>query len=256
VQNQMGGRRVESIVLCGQGQPYSELARKIKEDLGAPAELFDPFEGLEVGKALRDAPPEHPGRFASLLGMVTAELEQTGHAIDFLHPRRPPAPPSRRRVFIAAGVAAAALLLAWVIYARIDHYLLVREVQQLKDEAASLKTPTDDAEKTRAASADIAKWAEHDVVWLDQLRDLSQDFVPAERGMLRQLILKPGQSGGGEMVLKGLVKDSDSIATMGKRLRTTSREFVQHSSKPDASMKAYTLEFDASVNVGRKPKTP
>ena len=180
VQNQLGGRKVESVVLCGQGTPYTELARRIKDELGSPAELFDPFEGLEVGGTLRDAPPEHPGRFASLLGMLTAELEQTGHAIDFLHPRRRPAPPSRRRIAIAAGAAVAALLLAWFAYARIDHFLLVRELARLKAEAESLKDATDKADKIRAVSADLARWVDHDVVWLDQFRDLSEDFVPAQ----------------------------------------------------------------------------
>ena len=83
--------------------------------------------------------------------------------------------------------------------------------------------------------------------------------------MLRQLTLKikplppPGsaqkQDNRPEMALKGLRLDSESIAAMTK-LDTATRELVQHSSKPDSSLKPYTQEFDASILLGPKPKTP
>ncbi len=86
VQNQLGGRKVDSIVLCGRGAQQAELAQRIEKELAVPTELFDPFKGLNLGEELRFAPPEHPGRFAPLLGLLLAELEHTPHAVDFLHP--------------------------------------------------------------------------------------------------------------------------------------------------------------------------
>ena len=133
VQNQLGGRKVESIVLCGRTAVHAELARAIETELGMPAELFDPFAGLELAPALQDSPPEHPGRFAPLLGMLLAELSQTGHAIDFLHPRRRAESPSRRRK-VDPGRRGRRRRCCWPIctYARIEHYLLAGEVERLE----------------------------------------------------------------------------------------------------------------------------
>ena len=91
--NQLGGRRVQSIVLCGGQQAHIDLARSIETELGIHVELFDPFSGVKLGRALVDSPPQHPGRYAPLVGMLLAELKPSKHAVDFLHPRRRAPPP-------------------------------------------------------------------------------------------------------------------------------------------------------------------
>ena len=74
VQNQLGGRKVEEIVLCGTGPQHAALAELIDSRLATPAEVFDPFAGLTLGEDLKRAMPERPGRFAPLLGMLLDEL--------------------------------------------------------------------------------------------------------------------------------------------------------------------------------------
>ena len=43
--NQLGGRKIESIVLCGQQQADVDLAQAIQKELGIHVELFDPLRG-------------------------------------------------------------------------------------------------------------------------------------------------------------------------------------------------------------------
>ena len=125
VQSQLAGRKVEAIVLCGQDEIHADLARSVEAELAMPVKLFDPFGGFERGPALRGLPLEHPGRFAPLLGMCQAELRQEGHAVDFLHPRRrAEAPSKRRRSGSWPARPSAALLLLYVVYVRVQHYLL------------------------------------------------------------------------------------------------------------------------------------
>ena len=62
--NQLGGRRIESIVLCGEPRPDLDLARAIEAELAIHVETFDPFGGVKLGHALVDSPPPHPGRYA------------------------------------------------------------------------------------------------------------------------------------------------------------------------------------------------
>ncbi len=109
--NQLGGRKIESIVLCGEQQPDLDLARAIEAELEIHVELFDPFGGVKLGRALVESPPQHPGRFAPLVGMLLAELKPSNHAVDFLHPRRRAAAADPRKKWMIAAAAAAVLLL-------------------------------------------------------------------------------------------------------------------------------------------------
>ena len=132
--NQLGGRKIESIVLCGEQQPDLDLARAIETELQIHVDLFDPFSGVKLGRALVESPPQHPGRFAPLVGMLLAELKPSKHAVDFLHPRRRAAAADPRKKWMIAGGVAAALLLGWLIYSRIDHYLLASSVAELSQQ--------------------------------------------------------------------------------------------------------------------------
>ncbi len=91
VQNQLGGRKVEEIVLCGVGPQHDALAATIDSRLAIPATVFDPFGGLKLAEELQKSLPERPGRFAPLLGMLLDELGHQPHGVDFLHPRERPA---------------------------------------------------------------------------------------------------------------------------------------------------------------------
>ena len=113
VQNQLGGRKVEQIVLCGAGKQHTALAELIDGRLATPAEVFDPFAGLRLAPELQEVLPEHRGRFTPLLGMLLDELHHSPHAVDFLHPRRRPEPPSRRNTYIAAGAARSPCWSCW-----------------------------------------------------------------------------------------------------------------------------------------------
>ena len=115
-------------------KPDLDLARAIEAELEIHVELFDPFGGVKLGRALVESPPQHPGRFAPLVGMLLAELKPSKHAVDFLHPRRRAAAADPRKKWMIAGAVAAVLLLGWIIYSRIDHYLLASSVDRLDEE--------------------------------------------------------------------------------------------------------------------------
>ena len=110
------GRRAESI---GRAKGADCRALRQRQDARRPGEVHQGRTGnaRRIGRSLCRAwnwarrcaasLPEHPGRFAPLLGMLVAEFQQTGHAIDFLHPRRRLEAPSRRKKWIMAAAAAA-----------------------------------------------------------------------------------------------------------------------------------------------------
>jgi len=252
VHNQLGTRRVDTVVFCGQGEAHANLARLAEDELGTPAELFDPFAGLKLADAVERERADHPGRFAPLLGMLLAELEQTGHAVDFLHPRRKPQPPSRRRKYILAGVVAVLLAAIYPIHGRIQRGRLAYEVDQLQEQSQALDRAVTQADKVRSAVAEITKWGETDVVWLEQLRTLSLDFLPAERTALRQLTFGPAPHGG-EIRLRGMARKAETIAAMEEALRSRSRRVVGRDSREETSPLPYGWQFETSLFVDREP---
>jgi len=251
-QNQLGGRRVESIVLCGRGQPQAALAKLIQESLSIPTTLFDPFSGLSLSRELEEALPDLPGRFTPLLGMLASELEHTGHAIDFLHPRRRPPPPSRRKKYIAAGVAAGVLVLGYLIYGRIERSHLEDEIATLEAKSNSLKGEVAEAAKVEKKVAEISKWAAGDILWLEEIRKLSERCPPSKEIMLTRLEILPSVNGG-EMKLDGLAALPATIGDMEAKLHDKSHR-VQPKGSSTSKKKLYALEFSESVYV--EPEKP
>jgi len=248
-QNQMGGRRVESILLCGRGDRHAALVQTIAEKLDIPAELFDPFSGLDLGPELVGRLPDRPGRFASLLGMALAELEQTPHAIDFLHPRRRAKPPKRHPKFVIAGVAVAVLVFAFFGYRLLQRKWLKDEIKQLSNQSRLLDGKVDAANQALAAAEAIENWLATDVFWLEEIRKLSEDFPPAKEAMLKQLIASQGALRGGKITLEGRAAGEAAINKIVENLRNQRRKVDRGSNSADDSTPPYSEQFSSVLRI-------
>ena len=271
VQNQFGGCQVTGIFLCGRGETDAATARQIEEAIAVRTTLLDPFAGLDLGPRLRESPPERPGRFAAVLGMVLTECEQTRHAIDFLHPRQSIVPANPRKKWAIVAVAAVLLVLGYFVYGRLAYWQLDNEVRQLEVRSAEADNLLRAAGSRNLAAADeIAKWADREVVWLDRLRELSEDFPSADTATLGHLLLSRQSDRGrgarfsarasagteirGKMHLEGRAKDSKAVTAMEQSLGAHARRFESGKTNEDRSLPPYTLKFSATVQVDRESK--
>jgi len=248
-QNQLGGRRVESILLCGAGEDHAACAREIQESLQTPTELFDPFGAVTVGPRLRRALPEHPGRFAPLLGMLAAEAEGREPTIDFLHPRRPPEPVKRRRWYVAAAVAAAVVVFGFLVYRQLERNDLAAEIDVLESELDKWGDLEKRAMSVENDAAAVERWAAGDVVWLDELADLSAKAPPAREVMLTEMKLDSLLTGGGQVQLKGLAQDAPTIQAVEQRLRDAHHTVETGESSQNDSQPHYSWWFSARLTV-------
>jgi len=254
VQNQLGGRKVDSIVLCGHGAQQAEMARRIEKELAVPIELFDPFQALKLGEELRSAPPEHPGRFAPLIGLLLAELEHTGHAVDFLHPRRRQEQPPKWKRYIFPAVAVAALIGLYFGYHRMEYARLTKEVQELTEQSKSLDIAIEKAANVQKMADAIEKWTATDICWLDELEEVSREFPPAGDAMLVHLVLGQGpNSKGGSMTMEGLAKSPATIETMEQGLSDPTHQIDSHGSNVDDTIKPYSWRFNELLIINTVP---
>ncbi|MCC6126818.1 MAG: pilus assembly protein PilM [Pirellulales bacterium] len=241
VQNQLAGRKVESIVLCGRGLEQSDLARRIQAELDVPTELFDPFDGLQLGPELEEALPDHPGRFTPLLGMLATEFARRPHAVDFLHPRRRPAPPSKWRRYSLPVAAAVVLLISYLGYRQWQYNGLQADIEKLNADLNNLDQLVKRAEKRREVAQSVEKWSIGDIVWLDALYEMHEKLPPASEAMLSHLTLKSTATGG-EAGFKGFVKSLDVL-----------KKVENKSSSQDDSVKPYAWQFNGTRLIKSAP---
>ncbi len=254
-QNQLGGRRVERMVVCGESERVQAVESLVQEQLAIPVESFDPFSAVEIDGDLKDGLPDHPGRFAPLLGMLRDEAAQARHDIDFLNPRRRPEPPSQRRRYALIGAAVATLVLAGVFLVWQQRSAADREIQTLQREISDLNKLVDQAKVLQAKTEDIDQFTRGDVTWLDELKEVSRELPRGEEILVSRLRAMSLPAGGGQMLLDGYARESSDISQMIHNLQDERREASGKGGQENRQRTDYPWRFDNAV-VAIPPPEP
>ncbi len=249
--SQFGPERIERVYVFGGPGEHASLVKHIREELVLPATIVDPFESVQIADELV---PEDAGRFASLVGMIVEEASGVPHAIDFLHPRRPPKPLDRKRVAmgIAGAVAVVCLLFGyslWSELAEIDAQNAEYSAR-LSDLRDTLKT----ANQQKKVLAAVKEWQSADIAWLDELRDLSLRLPSARDLVVLRMSLSAGRRGGGSVDVQGLVRDPSVVVRMEKEIRDKNHQIRSKRVQERTRQEDYTWLFETSIGVGRREK--
>ena len=248
-QNQMGGTRIDQIVICGIQEENAALCEDLSNALSLEVVSFDPLDVVRLSRAVEAHRPADAGRFTALLGMLADEAAGTSHAVDFLNPRkRPPAASKKRRnvTVAAAAVAAIALgvLAAWL------------QLRRLDDRIAELNKESSDAAKEVAAAKEliaktdaIKEFTDGDITWLDELREMARNLPNSEQAILEEVSVGTANTRGGTMILKGNVKSSELIQAFEDSLRYNNNVVAGRQGVTDPSMPLYPWLLDTVVSV-------
>jgi len=246
-QNRLDGGKVEGIYLCGGEAAQGVWSQQIRQELGIPAQVFEPFAGQKLGPELRAALPANAGRFAPLVGILCDEISDTPHDLDFLHPRKRPQPPSKRKQYlIGGGIAAAVVVIVggWLMLsaaarqAEIDGYRtkLAEYVPKLKQTA-----------ELELRMVGFTKWQADDVVWLDELRRLAQQ-LPSQKETVLTQIQAQRTATGSDVSLDGLIRQATALGALETNLRDE-RHRVTTKGDLKSDDKNYERRFSTSMNV-------
>ncbi len=216
-QNQLGEQRIGGVTLVGNATELQDIQPVLEKQLDQTIEAFDPF-GQEWS-TLAGEPPEHPGRFASLLGMVLDEGEGKRHGIDFLNPRQKSEPPnrSRRYAWVAGAVAAVFALFVVGTWWQIQHY--TKQVSDLRILNDGLDEQVKNVEQLKLDVATIDKFEQGNINWLDQIHDISTKLPAADQVMVDTITFTTMPGGGGQIALDGYVREPEIIKDMESGLR-------------------------------------
>ena len=193
---------------------HAALAGRLRATVSVPVASFDPLAGLPA-----EGSPASRGSFAGAAGLLHARARKAPLAVNFVRPKEPkPArDPNRARILAAAAVAAV-VLLGVVGYGYSEIARKDREVEALVAEKEGLDNTLlaveEDAKRIKA----LDEWSQGQVVWLDELYDLTDRFGDTNSLRLVQLTGEPlsaaaakGKNGPryvARMSLKGISTDN------------------------------------------------
>jgi Tfp pilus assembly PilM family ATPase len=240
---------VERILLFGDQNNLAPWMERVEQELALPVVVVNPLIRGVTSAAIC---PDEPGRFAPLVGMLHDELRRH-HPLDFLHPRKPPAPPDRRRQLTMAAVLLGAVVVAgaWHVWETL-HELDTKNAE-LSGRLRELDESWKKAASKGAVVQSIENWQAASVNWLDELRDFCERFPSSRDAMVLNLSLSPSREGGGEINLNGLVRDPDIVLRMENGIRDDFHQMRIPRVQERVQDKNYSWHFESRILV--KPRT-
>ncbi|HEY2761787.1 MAG TPA: hypothetical protein VGI75_13620, partial [Pirellulales bacterium] len=245
------GQQIEEVFLCGEGNSQGLLAREIGRELGLPTEVFNPLTCCTIGGELRRNMPEHPSRFAPLVGMLLDEDEPGIATIDFLNPRKRPEAPTRRREYTIAAVAAAAVIAIGVLWIWLQLGSLDNDIAQASEHLKRMDPAAKTADDNLKKAAEIEKWIGGDVNWLDELARLATKVPPAKDLMLT-LITTPNDylKNTSNMHLEGVARSTNVVEQLPQALRDDQHDVTPRSAvQDDRGRKEYPWQVKADLRI-------
>jgi len=180
------GARFDRILVGGSCGIEAELAEAAGRQLGAPAELYQPPDEVQIGQG----GPALATAFGATIGLILSHGEDPLQHFDLLHPKQPGAAKKERmrRVPLAAAVALLFLATAAVGYMR---YVQPKkaELQKLTKQVTASKKRAKKLEQFQAELERASRWAEAEVIWLDELRRLAEVFPSHKDAYIAKLDL-------------------------------------------------------------------
>lgn len=249
-QNQMGGSRIEQIIICGGESEHAVLREAVADALSLDVITFDPFDAVRHTQDVTDNLPAHAGRFAPLLGMLACEVTGSGHTINFLNPRKRPEPPSKARRNLAVFAAAATVALLGLFIFLSMKKSMDDQIAQLTKQSAEMDDLVKKSGTLVSKMSAIESFEKGDVTWLDELREVAMRIPDADKVILKEVRcgVDPVQ-GGGRMTLIGNTSSSDVIPDFEEDLWYGNNRVRGIRGTIDHTQKDYPYQMETTVFV-------
>lgn len=246
-QNQLGGSKVERIVLFGTDE-HASLAQRLEDRTRLDVEVLNPLDGVR----LDGAQPTQPERYAALVGMLQDEAHEVRPILDFANPRQRPVAESNRRtqVLLAATAATIALgiaFLVWMQFSKLD-----RRISKLKGGINVLKRENRKLEDSSRLFQELDTWKKADRNWLDELVHLSSSKrLTAEDFRIERINASSREGYRGTVDIQGRAKDQQSQQRLQNELADELHEVIPGGSWDERGDDRYPKAFSTMVRTNQ-----
>ena len=240
------GAKLDRIILSGTGGVDERARAAFESRFGSPTRIFEAPPALNWKRVAEvSAAP-----FVAAIGLTYNHLAAETERFDFLHPKEPEAERKeggkRRKLMAAAGAlfAAAALVLIvqlfWIEQGKIDR--IVEERQKVERQIKEFDT-------LQKKAADLDEWQKKNVVWIDKVKLLAENFVSNEKAYISELLIKDS----GEMTITLASTDSSVGTKLADEFRKIATSQPAIGSKKPTSMPEFVVDIG---KVRADPKDP
>lgn len=246
--HRLGEDDAPRVFLVGELSEFESELGLLSDLLSYSVIMVDPWDLVQSRTSLADA-----SRYGNLVGIALVWNRQ-GLRLNFLAPRRPPAPASPLRKFALVGAAVAALLLGlgYQIYsARADQ---LSELEQRQKKYNDLVKRANKARGQKMLVDAVTQWRQDDVAWLDEWRRLSEQLPPSEQALVRKMNLMIDAQGQGVINLSVQVSKPEVVTMLEDALRVDSRSVS--SNRVSESDEKSKLPWGFDTKVVFHPATP
>jgi Tfp pilus assembly PilM family ATPase len=238
------------------GTTAGGLRERLQDKLAIPVHSLDPLGELST-------PAQRRGTFAGAVGLLHAVAGQGKLPINFIQPRdaRPAGNPEQRKAILAAGLVAAAILAALALgYTELAARartveILTQQKTQLEQQLALMK---DDEKRIKA----IGDWVSSEVVWLDELYDLTSRFPDTNALRVTRITGDPLQRSGSDkhvarLTLKGITTDNfDAVDKLisqmvGDGYYRVDPKVIERNTGPDRLR--FSQQFSTRLDIEPRP---
>jgi hypothetical protein len=160
---------VRAVYVAG-GDEHAALRDRLTDLLGVPVHEFDPF----AGATLPGLPADGRGAFAAAVGLLGPRADRRPLPIDFVHPKEPKPPRDvNKRRLVAAAAVLGALLAGASAYCYSQLAARDQELDALFTDKTDLERRLGKLEEDTKSVKALDDWSRGEIVWLDELYDLT-----------------------------------------------------------------------------------
>jgi hypothetical protein len=156
--------------------------------------------------------------YANLIGVGSA-IKNDDLQLDFLNPRRAPQAPSPwRRIANWSGIAAAVL----AVFGFLGWSERADQIEAIETKRGTLQKYAGRANKAQELQdiVDVvAAWQHTDILWLDELKELSDRFPQRSESLVRRLSAQAESNGTGVVDLSVQVKSPEVVTDLESAIR-------------------------------------
>ncbi len=247
--NQLGGRRVDEVIIFGEKQELVTPAAKLSTELGIPVITIDPFDAMATDANFTR--PTRPGRFAPLLGLLIDHAADCPPQIDFLNPHRRPEPKDNRRIYSLAALTAIVVLLLPVIGIYWALSAKTTEIEELTLEKNKLDREIKGYQTDLASVEELKAFEAGNIRWLDELAWLSERLPPADKTIVNELsaIALSKDGGGGILTVQAAADTTSTVAGMEPSLSDPRHVVRGSGTKQDENLEKLRWRFSKTITI-------
>jgi len=241
---------LERVILWGREAVHLDDREMLEKASDSDVEVLDPFDLVDVDREVRARLPDHVGRLAPLVGLLSADEKGADRLVDFLNPRkRADEKPNRYRKGALIGLPiAAAVMIGLLVYRQLSS--LDAKIGELKTANVLMKSKVDQANESIGRTEQVDSYLDGNVYWLGEIERLATSMPPSSEMIVRRISgTVDDRRGGGTLTIVAGVTRPDVIDRFEQSVRDQSHRVVGDGASETEAADPYRWQVTEAVTV-------